>query len=63
MGGIKHYRLRTFMVMRRYLYKNKTIENMEALHWPKEFTPGFTDNFVSAETYVAGLTAEEECNL
>ena len=30
MGGIKHYRLRTFMVMRRYLYKNKTIENMEA---------------------------------
>ena len=32
---------------------------MEAIHWPKEFTPGFTDNFVSAETYVAGLTAEE----
>ena len=32
---------------------------MEAIYWPKEFTPGFTDNFVSAETYVAGLTAEE----
>ena len=32
---------------------------MEAINWPKEFTPGFTDNFVSAETYVAGLTAEE----
>ena len=37
----------------------KTIKNMKAIHWPKEFTPGFTDNFVSAETYVAGLTAEE----
>ena len=47
--------------MRRYIYK--TIELMEAIHWPKEFTPGFTDNSVSVETYVAGLTAEEECNL
>lgn len=32
---------------------------MEAIHWPREFTPGFTDNFVSTETIVKDLRAEE----
>lgn len=32
---------------------------MEAINWPEKFTPGFTDNFVSAETIVRGLTAKD----
>lgn len=32
---------------------------MEAINWPKEFTPGFTDNFLSVETIVKDLSAEQ----
>lgn len=31
----------------------------KAINWPKEFLPGFTDNFGSNETYYKGLKAEE----
>lgn len=32
---------------------------MNAIHWPEGFVPGFTDNFVSNEIIVAGLTAAQ----
>lgn len=32
---------------------------MNAIHWPEGFIPGFSDNFVSNEVIVAGLTAEQ----
>lgn len=32
---------------------------MNAIIWPEQYTPGTTDNFVSNETIVAGLTAAE----
>ncbi|WPP01662.1 SRPBCC domain-containing protein [Pseudomonas sp. HR96] len=32
---------------------------MNAIHWPQGFEPGYTDNFVSNEVIVAGLTAAQ----
>lgn len=32
---------------------------MSSIIWPKKFLPGTTDNFVSNEIYVSGLTAQE----
>lgn len=32
---------------------------MHAINWPAKYTPGTTDNFVSNEVIVAGLTAAE----
>lgn len=32
---------------------------MNAIHWPEDYTPGTTENFVSNEVIVAGLTATE----
>jgi hypothetical protein len=32
---------------------------MESIHWPEGYLPGLTDNFISAETIVAGLSAED----
>jgi hypothetical protein len=32
---------------------------MHEIIWPKDFTPGFTENFVSNEVIVSGLSAEE----
>lgn len=31
---------------------------MNAIYWPEGFAPGFTDNFVSNETIIAGLAVE-----
>ena len=30
---------------------------MNEIFWPQDFTPGFTDNFVSNEVIVAGLSS------
>ncbi len=30
-----------------------------SIHWPEQYTPGFTDNFCSNEVIVAGLSAAE----
>jgi hypothetical protein len=32
---------------------------MNAIHWPEGYLPGFTENFVSNEMIVAGLTAAD----
>jgi hypothetical protein len=32
---------------------------MSEIVWPERFTPGMTDNYVSNETILAGLTAAE----
>ena len=32
---------------------------MNSIHWPEGYLPGFTDNFVSNEVIVAGLTAAQ----
>jgi hypothetical protein len=32
---------------------------MNAIIWPEDYTPGFTDNFASNEVIVAGLSASE----
>ena len=32
---------------------------MHAINWPVDFVPGFTDNFVSNEMIIAGLSVEE----
>jgi hypothetical protein len=37
--------------------KEKADSRMNAIIWPKQYTPGTTDNFVTNETIVAGLTA------
>jgi hypothetical protein len=39
---------------------NDTTENlMHAINWPADYQPGFTDNYVSNEIIVAGLSADE----
>ena len=32
---------------------------MNAINWPEEYEPGFTDNFVSNEVIVAGLSVQD----
>jgi hypothetical protein len=32
---------------------------MNSIHWPEGYLPGFTDNFVSNEVIVAGLSAAQ----
>lgn len=31
---------------------------MNAINWPKEYLPGLTDNYVSNEVIVKGITVE-----
>ncbi|KAI8990254.1 hypothetical protein BDB01DRAFT_833273 [Pilobolus umbonatus] len=33
--------------------------SQHAIHWPRRYTPGLTDNFVSNEIFVKGIQAED----